>query len=734
MNNMDISRIRLTVIAILAVLAMKPGNAAAQITNTDWENYATAISDIKDGEQYFLYNMTKLKYVNAGGKYGMAAILDNDNLGIRFTVSKSNQQYTFKAAINNNGKNCLGYESGVFKGYALDRESGNFYLESSSGSTKRFKMKENQRNNYIKTEKKTDGLFYMGRANSSNDADEWVLMGVDTYFTIIQDIYESSTDQTQLNISNLIRDGRFVRNADNANGNFWYGYINPGTSFDGDYSTLDTLQENKDFYLSMDSRFGAGTKVAGSASDDYALDYGKYGAGEIVTGVDGMLRQTITIKTPGTYRLRAKAFYYTSGENPSESHSYLFARTNGFEVPVITGKDKTNFEDTVKAHIDYIKNHYNSGTDKVQITDANIDEYFRYNVAVGEFLSTFSDDKTNPYIVEVSLTIRQTDFNGKESLEIGIGAIKQVAEGYLFLNDVELYYQGNYEFGIDAYNKEPDKVKVYDNAEGRRFNLRRQFNIGKWNALVLPVTLYAGHVTNVFGQDARMLKLKGINPDRQTQILFEEVDLSNGNKIAIEPGEIYLVQVTDGPDETTDISYPFWLAGSDTPDTGKSYETVTYAGPIYHFAGVTSQKLESPVVTKTYTAADGVPDGYTLTATGYYFRPGGDDDKVSDGGAKAGDYVMSGGEMYHLTSDWSKLMGTCWKLTYTENATGKPASLSFSYDGGTTGINAIDMGTTDTTQGSGIYSLGGQKISNGTSLKGLAKGIYIVNGKKYVVS
>lgn len=55
--------------------------------------------------------------------------------------------------------------------------------------------------------------------------------------------------------------------------------------------------------------------------------------------------------------------------------------------------------------------------------------------------------------------------------------------------------------------------------------------------------------------------------------------------------------------------------------------------------------------------------------------------------------------------------------------------LAFTYDGGTDGINQMEM-VKQSLQGM-VYNLNGQLV--GTSTDGLDKGVYIVNGKKIIV-
>lgn len=72
-------------------------------------------------------------------------------------------------------------------------------------------------------------------------------------------------------------------------------------------------------------------------------------------------------------------------------------------------------------------------------------------------------------------------------------------------------------------------------------------------------------------------------------------------------------------------------------------------------------------------------------------------------------------------------------LSQTSTNAAKVTGLSFDDDNST--VTAIEDVTTDETVNNGnIYNLSGQLVKTGaTNLDGLDKGIYILNGKKYVV-
>ena len=100
--------------------------------------------------------------------------------------------------------------------------------------------------------------------------------------------------------------------------------------------------------------------------------------------------------------------------------------------------------------------------------------------------------------------------------------------------------------------------------------------------------------------------------------------------------------------------------------------------------------------------------------------------------APKGSYIMSSGNMYHLSSDWYNLIGTTWYLTET-NPTQGTKTFVIDNGSGTTDINGIVTETPAEKVAEGVYTINGQKVASDKSLNDLPKGIYIVNGKKYIV-
>ena len=321
------------------------------------------------------------------------------------------------------------------------------------------------------------------------------------------------------------------------------------------------------------------------------------------------------------------------------------------------------------------------------------------------------------------------------TLRLGVG--KDKVGGRVYMDNMTLTYMGNpqeksYGFGVDAYG-DYDAVDPYKyRKDGYIFYLSRKFvgsNEGNgWNSLTLPVNLSPSQLQGAFGDDMELVKLVGINTKNPQQILFKPVDLSGGEYL--EAGECYLVKVTNGPvgSDTGTEGNPFEFNRIDESKGDAAYNDIDkvkyHYGYVYSFEGVSCPDGISN------GAVSGTTDDGKLKWTTHYYHPSSPGNSYA---APKGSYVMSGGDMYHLSSEWSDgLIGTAWYIEET-NPTSETKTLVIDNGNGTTDINGIVTETPAEKAAEGVYTINGKKIASDKSLNDLPKGIYIVNGKKHIV-
>lgn len=767
---------------LTAVFGVKT-TASAQTYETEeqieWINYAVTFAEAKSAEDgiYLCHwdrQNNKYTFVNAGGEYGTQAIASNR--GMKLTVSGDVQRNgnvrtaNFDGTLYNPTEGVsLGMEPGTDRVF-LDRnaaEEKNWTLTahtSTNPSGKTYYDIQNVGNQYlgIETTKNTLLVYDDNPANSY-----WLLIPR----TAFREVLLNVTHQTNIEVSGLFQNTRFVRYMDRTSS--WQWWTISGTSH-GSQLTEDNVGFERvngqrrpngtglgiasyEAYRSMapgaETIKGIIVKDHDEQHDiilDYAKSYGSFSSGEMKNPI--VMRQQISGIRPGTYTITAQAFVSDDDneiDNTNNSDiAFLFAAgtsgvSQGTEIPVLTDGEQTNFT----------TNFYNYHKDVLTKSDP---QYFRGNVAAGEYLATGGDYRLssdaiyNPNTKFKTITLNVTVTAGEDGKTgtLTIGAAKNQVQGTLYIANIDVKYSGTYEFGIDSYGTDntpfsednTDGIDEYRYGYARQFNLVRDFNItaagqednAKWEALVLPVNLTATQVRNAFGNDVKLSKLVGL-ANNGNQIRFEAVDLrSNPDETVIKAGDCYVIKVTKAPEVARDKEYKFDVYSNDE-FTGDEKRPVIYYGPIYQIDGLTrTSKLDEliaanggtykdGIVTKTYTN-----EGKDLNFTGYFYW---------NQTAPKNAYVVSRGKMFYLDdkNTWANLTGTMWKLEGPSFTGAKELSVDFGDGDITNGISGITVEGENNVNATGIYNLNGQKVSDGTTTDNLPKGIYIVNGKKHVV-
>lgn len=758
-----------------------------------WENYAVSAADaVNQAKGVYLCCMTTengektYRFVNAGGDNGTCAVLSSR--GLRLNVEESGNQYKFKSSIVNPSTG-----AGKYLGEGTGTGSNKVYHDQDRAWT----VENGQI--YYTTSYGIFGTTYhyitpgdngaLSLSNSAPANTTWLIIPR----TSFRDVLLSVKNQTNINVSGLFLNTRFLRNMVVTDSWEWYAW--DGSSIgaplsENAYNTDDNKYQVPANDLGRDRGLTHGGIESMGAfrgispymgngygypygTNSYVTTYGAFGTAEMRDPI--IMRQTYTGLKPGTYVITAQAF--VSDDNPDapitdgSNIAYLFAAgtsgvSEGALIPQLSDGEQTSFNGYITKH----QGEFNNDNDRAL--------YFRRNVAAGEFLATnngtistsaatYSPDETN-HLVTIAVNVTGT---GEDDGILTIGVAKNTAQGRVYVDNIKIYYSGNNEFGINAYSKNnkelsPTNLTGIDLSKyefARVFNLSRDFGATTdenektdegetaddvkiktpvWEALVMPVNLTKTQVRNTFGDDVKLCHLKGLD-NGGSRIQFNTVDLSgNGNDIALYAGECYAVKVTEAPTfRRNDPRHEFIVFSVDEKINNAQ---ISYPSPVYQFTGVTrmskvdaliaSQNIDEDdvadtqmsysegTVTKTYKTADG-----NLLFTGYFYKPA---------SVAKGNYVLNAGTVYHLTGDWSGLVGTMWTLQEVDEfgtpVTGSKLSIDFG-DDHLTGITEISGDGAADAAVEGVYNLNGQKVSDGNSTDNLPKGIYVVNGRKVVV-
>lgn len=298
----------------------------------------------------------------------------------------------------------------------------------------------------------------------------------------------------------------------------------------------------------------------------------------------------------------------------------------------------------------------------------------------------------------------------------------------------------------------------------RTLHLNKTLVKDKWNSLVLPVDLTIDQFRNAFGANARLAKLTKLAAN---EIMFESdknldnlVTTPDKNTIVLEAYTPYIIFPTKDLSNETNAMYTAKLQKKMNGGTAASnYEDVIIKANHIQIPNVTMKYKTvgsvyvndlSNMDTGKWTSTLNTGDG-TITAFGTLARTFGtatqdlatgvwtidNKSQIIDGRDNlVGSYFFYEGNMYYSNERARGLRGfSCW---FKPN-TGTKATLfldGVQQEGGLTDIGEITFEPQNESIerfANGIYNMNGQLVKAGTSMAGMPKGIYIVNGKKVVV-
>lgn len=261
----------------------------------------------------------------------------------------------------------------------------------------------------------------------------------------------------------------------------------------------------------------------------------------------------------------------------------------------------------------------------------------------------------------------------------------------LFQNNATL---GFYGFTFGASSTEESKVNIsqnddytYEAKNNATVTLTKPLTANVWNAICLPFSMTEQQVRNAFGEDARIAE-------------FKKVDESGKNAVA-SFGMHYYQLITAGK--------PCLIKPSKVSDT-------------YTIEGVTIDAEKALTIDDPNNKFDFVGT-YATTSMPVNSHYLGNND----------------GKLYYITAK-KEISGLKAFLKPAENNSGAKLSIAFDstdndQDNNTTGIEAIkdytDQDAANSSANKGIYNINGQFV--GTNPAILPQGIYVKNGKKFIV-
>lgn len=762
-------RISVLVLCILMSLSSFADDKKDRISveEIDWSKNNQSLEDIVSTTPgapkiTYLYATTPNKFVTVGGRYGAQPILAE--VGMNFYVEKvvsdpNDKRYYIHSWVHNpttahedGTADYLGVEplmdidqhitlpDGNKSIYLfVDRGKDNYDDEKTINAPERVQwyFKQDENNGYQIYSKFRDNLggfndgelrnyylsYYQGPTEEDKPQKKFLVVTTDPdraetfYFINIDNYHTVINSQTTkyINVSGLVQDARFERNnkgIDGTNGLYGdYGTTSKDNVWQFRYDRNDDAyffphwQEDVEELAYMTAWVGP----KGSSSGNQ----GNY------------LIQKITGLKPGLYRVNCQGFYFNPGNiDDKDNTSFVFASQDYDNISNQTALKTIESNDWYMMH---------EGTYNGSAIDHGLNGFTDYAIKhcvnAGKIFAESNpyEDKdvdSRKYDSSVAVLVKEDAGSTTGTLYIGAGK-RANGEGYAFFDNFQLFYMGDRQWYLDATNKSTDEFNISTDGTPRginrnngtdpykypvTYNIRRYFNVGKWESLILPCTLTGDQVKQTFGGD-QGVKLSVFDKVEGTCVYFRAVNLDNEGIVA---GTPYIIKVGKQADiESKNIEYTFpW--GNDA--------TVKVKGPIYQVKGVVPPTFTDNDV----TIVKEITGGDKVQFKGFYYKPD---------FAPAHAYVVNSGNMYHLSTDWNSFVGTSWYITITD-AKGIPAKLSFSFDGdsSTTAIENVQLQEDAAVQTDGfVYNLSGQRVGTRNNMSNLSSGIYVVAGKKFVV-
>ena len=343
-------------------------------------------------------------------------------------------------------------------------------------------------------------------------------------------------------------------------------------------------------------------------------------------------------------------------------------------------------------------------------------------------------------------------------LDIGNASQTPNLKDWTVFDDFRLIYVSNTEkedLILDELRGALEYLKDGITYKNRVLRLAKTFKRDSWNSFVLPVDLTVSQVREAFGADVRLAKLKGLTA---TELQFETVNLDGkaGKDIALVAYQPYIIFPTKTMEDDNDGPYTATIAKKGS--LVNPYK-VTIQAQRFEIPGVTfktkNNENDLTNMDESNWTSQLTHNVGTITAYGTFVRtfdPKATQDETSgkwsfssnrgwirDGyDDLVGSYFFDNGDVYY-TENPEKVRGlrgfSCWFKPNTSNGA-KPAVYldGVKQEAELTAIGELIVGPEAANRygkNDGVYNLQGQRVGNTT--EGLPSGIYIVNGRKFVV-
>lgn len=713
-------------VSYLGVILMSAGLLLSKnVLAQDWTGTPISIG-MTDAGNVYLYNESAHAWLYIGSKWGTEASINRDYGIPVVTVKEGNTgEFMLETGLESPEGSGQGRYLG-YVGYHEDDKAIDNGLFCDRGSE--LNGSEAGINSFVFTSVGTDNEYYISfvygdntyyitapsengapceLTGSTTDYSKWKVV---TIASIEEKLRTSPSSWGQpTNITYAIADANFVRNSNRENQ--WT-------------STLEALAANKGiqlggqyFYKTNIGNSTYNNNKTGENPDEslnnatkYQRNRGKY-FGVQVNGAKGAVSQTVKVYNSGWYRVSCQGFFWNENKTTNDVAS-LFVSDGTIirKTPLALG----NVEGAVPNGWDAAQDEFFGGGSR-----------FKNYVMIKVMM-----DGNVPY-----------DANGKE-ITVGIDLAEETAsvDDWTAFDDFQVEFLG---YNTELILKEDNFDYGYLlNTQEEYINstlwLNRTFSVGKWNTLVLPVALNIGQFTTAFGANARAAELVEVKDGVLRFVTIKKTGKS-GTDTFLDANKPYIVYITEGPNRTEEEMVT--LTGLDNQPV-----VVEIGGadcPYYAIPYVTLNKKDIESETGEISGAYSVSDGTaSLTFNGTLLRTYDEEFNIRTGFSDMEyNIILKNGQFWWLTEAYGMKAYRAWIETGdyipSVDSGSMDSKINYEIDGvenDATEIRDITAGG-DSTVGkfaNGIYTINGMNM-NSASVDNLPKGIYIVNGKKYIV-
>ena len=603
---------------------------------------------------------------------------------------------------------------------------------------------------------------------------QWRIISVDEFIEVLT----QNTAGLNPSISSLIKDRDFTRNANDFYGEWTISQLRDHTYEEGKkrYTFTWGNYEKNINQQSKNPRAVEGPwdspvrlkevfdKVTSTSNDDQASGKKNAKYGFLSFEGVGTITTNFEAPKPGWYEIECAGFC-------QGNDAYLFARVipdnrvndleNMFDIPAVNEPtyakvtleklpfgtyQKNNYENCLEAGKELLRNRDNH-RQKVWVLVSQED----YDSGKKTIRLGFRKDQATQSAL-ISGGYYDTDWVCVDDIRASYMGLAPV---FFYEDEEDLNYLSHAEADRARFLANEYAPAQWNGRYAGAANLERTFKYKMvekdgeevksylWNSFSFPIPLTGEQIRHAFGDKATLAKIDGVGTlSQSSQVLdFATVDLLTTENV-VKPGHFYLLKPTKEPMNGTD---PRGKVAA-YYDLGKIFFSVEsekpsgYDNPWLPLGTVMAQNnissynnandgveyanyIQTPGF-ETFTVSSGIYNGSTDTKDVY---------------APKGGYAVSNNTIYHLNKD-TRIKGFRGWITLThpiegevENVTGLAVDGIMEDIDETTGLELSTIMPATLPDDTPIYDICGRKVSTLENGHSLPRGIYIVNGKKFMV-